>query len=81
MVSHSPISTGATPITVQETPKKEAGEKEESSAQKKTPQLQAASGSSESSGLCSPNLGVLASMTTQNKHFIKFLVGKLTGTQ
>ena len=60
MVSHSPISTGATPITVQETPKKEAGEKEESSAQQNsTPQFQAASGSPESSGLCSPNLGVL----------------------
>ena len=55
MVSHSPISAAATPITVQETPKKDAGEKEESSAQQNTP----ASGSSESSGLCSPNLGVI----------------------
>jgi len=50
VVSHSPISTGATPITVQETPKKEAGEKEESSAKQNSPQSQTASGSSESSG-------------------------------
>ena len=61
MVSHSPISTGGTPIAIQETPKKEAGEEEETSAQQSSPQLQAlaASGSTESSGLCSHNKAVL----------------------
>ncbi|XP_078364249.1 uncharacterized protein LOC144648611 [Oculina patagonica] len=60
VVSHSPISTGATPvpaITVQKTPKKEleAGEKEDQSSSKQIntdsqSHIQAASGSTESSG-------------------------------
>ncbi|KAL9969599.1 hypothetical protein ACROYT_G021832 [Oculina patagonica] len=71
VVSHSPISTGATPvpaITVQETPTKEleAGEKEESSLKQinTDPQshVQAASGSTESSGhIDHRKFGVLAS--------------------
>lgn len=77
VVSHSPIST-ATPITVQETPKKEQEqEKEESSAKPNTdPQSQAASGSKESSGLCSPNLELecFSDHLKLTSHFIIFFL-------
>jgi len=83
VVSHSPIST-ATPITVQETPKKEQEqEKEESSAKPNTdPQSQAASGSKESSGLCSPNLELecFSDHLKLTSHFINFFCGKANGT-